>query len=144
MGKREIEQFLTHLAVERNVSRTTQHQAFNALLFLYEQVLGISMKDQNIQALRATQKKRIPTVLTKAETRSVISHLTGVYQLIVRLMYGCGLRMNGAFRLRIKDIDFDYDRVYLYDTKSQRDRVVPLPQRLKEQLKMQIAYVKEL
>jgi integron integrase len=102
------------------------------------------MKDQNIQALRATQKKRIPTVLTKEETQSVISHLSGVYQLIVSLMYGCGLRMNEALRLRVKDIDFGYDRVYLYDTKSQKDRVLPLPQRLKEQLKMQVAYVKEL
>jgi integron integrase len=144
MGKKEIEQFLTHLAVERNVSPTTQNQAFNALLFLYEHVLCISMKDQNIQALRATQKKRIPTVLTKEETQSVISHLSGVYQLIVSLMYGCGLRMNEALRLRVKDIDFGYDRVYLYDTKSQKDRVLPLPQRLKEQLKMQAAYVKEL
>lgn len=144
MGKREIEQFLTHLAVERHVSPTTQNQAFNALLFLYEHVLGISMKDQNIQALRAAQKKRVPTVLTKEETQSVISHLSGVYQLIVSLMYGCGLRMNEALRLRVKDIDFGYDRVYLYDTKSQKDRLLPLPQRLKEQLKMQIAYVKEL
>ncbi|MEJ2469432.1 MAG: integron integrase, partial [Campylobacterales bacterium] len=65
-------------------------------------------------------------------------------QLIVSLMYGCGLRMNEALRLRVKDIDFGYDRVYLYDTKSQKDRVLPLPQRLKEQLKMQVAYVKEL
>ncbi len=144
MGKKEIEQFLTHLAVERHVSPTTQNQAFNALLFLYEHVLGISMKDQNIQALRATQKKRVPTVLTRDETQSVITHLTGVYQLIVSLMYGCGLRMNEALRLRVKDIDFGYDRVYLYDTKSQKDRLLPLPQRLKEQLKMQIAYVKEL
>jgi integron integrase len=144
MGKREIEQFLTHLAVERNVSPTTQNQAFNALLFLYEHVLGISMKDQNIQALRAAQKKRVPTVLTKEETQSVISHLSGVYQLIVSLMYGCGLRMNEALRLRIKDIDFGFDRVYLYDTKSQKDRALPLPQRLKEQLKMQVAYVREL
>jgi integron integrase len=144
MGKREIEQFLTHLAVERNVSPTTQNQAFNALLFLYEHVLGISMKDQNIQALRAAQKKRVPTVLTKEETQSVISHLSGVYQMIVSLMYDCGLRMNEALRLRVKDIDFGYDRVYLYDTKSQKDRLLPLPQRLKEQLKMQVAYVKEL
>jgi len=144
MGKREIEQFLTHLAVERNVSPTTQNQAFNALLFLYEHVLGISMKGQNIQALRAAQKKRIPTVLTREETQSVISHLSGVYQLIVSLMYGCGLRMNEALRLRVKDIDFGYDRVYLYDTKSQKDRVLPLPQRLKEQLKTQVAFVKEL
>ena len=144
MGKKEIEEFLSHLAVERHVSPTTQNQAFCALLFLYEQVLGISLKDQNIQALRAAQKKRIPTVLTKEETQTIISHLSGVYQLVVSLMYGCGLRMNEALRLRIKDIDFGHDRVYLYDTKSRKDRLVPLPQRLKEQLKMQILHVKEL
>lgn len=91
MGKKEIEEFLSHLAVERHVSPTTQNQAFCALLFLYEQVLGISLKDQNIQALRAAQKKRIPTVLTKEETQTIISHLSGVYQLVVSLMHPKGI-----------------------------------------------------
>lgn len=93
MGKVEIEQFLTHLATEFNVSPTTQNQAFNALLFLYEQILNISLKDENIQALRAKERKHIPVVLTINEVKSIILNMSGIYQLIVKLMYGCGLRM---------------------------------------------------
>ena len=105
MGKLEIEQFLTHLAVNKQVSPTTQNQAFSALLFLYTQVLGIDLKDQNIQALRAQERKHIPVVLTKEEVDKVISNLSGTYQLIVYLMYGCGLRMNEALNIRVKDRD---------------------------------------
>ena len=93
MAKPEIEAFLTHLAVERKVSPTTQNQAFSALLFLYKEVLGIDMSEWNIQALRAQERKHIPQVLTKDEVKKVIDNLTGTYQLIVYLMYGCGLRM---------------------------------------------------
>jgi len=116
MGKVEIEQFLTDLAVNRNVSSSTQNQAFSALLFLYEQVLEISIKNENIQALRA--------------------------KLMLLLLYGCGLRMNELLRLRIKDIDFGYDKIYIFDSKSQRDRVVPLPLKIKEDLEIQIASIK--
>ena len=91
MGKIEIEQFLTHLAVECNVSPTTQNQAFNALLFLYEQVLLISLKDQNIQALRAQQKKHIPVVLTIDEVKQIILNMSGIYQLMTKLMYPKGI-----------------------------------------------------
>ena len=141
MGKEEIEQFLTHLAVERNVAPATQNQAFNAVLFLYEQVLEISLKGQNIQALRAKQKMRVPTVLTKDEVHEVIQNLPDIYQLMVSLMYGCGLRMNELLKLRVKDIDFGFDRVYIYDGKSQKDRVVPLPKSLKRLLKLQVEHV---
>lgn len=144
MRKREIEEFLTHLAVERGVSPTTQNQAFNAILFLYEQVLGISLKDQNIQALRAQQRKRVPTVLTREEVKSVIGHLDGTYRLVVSLMYGCGLRMSEGLRVRVKDIDFGHDKVYVFDSKSLKDRTVPLPQQLKEELKKQVAHVATL
>ena len=104
MAKPEIEAFLTHLAVERKVSPTTQNQAFSALLFLYKEVLGIDMSSWNIQALRAQERKHIPQVLTKEEVKKVIDNLTGTYQLIVYLMYGCGLRMSEALNIRIKDI----------------------------------------
>ena len=105
MAKPEIEQFLTHLAVERKVSPSTQNQAFSALLFLYKEVLGIDMSMWNIQALRAQERKHIPQVLTKEEVKKVIDNLTGTYQLIVYLMYGCGLRMSEVLNIRIKDID---------------------------------------
>jgi len=138
MAKPEIEQFLTHLAVEKKVSPTTQNQAFSALLFLYKEVLGIDMRDQNIQALRAKERKHIPVVLTKEEVKSVIENLDGIYHLIVSMMYGCGLRMNEALNLRIKDIDFGFDKVYIWDSKSLKDRTVPLPQILKRRLEEQI------
>ena len=83
MGKVEIEQFLTYLAVEKNVSPSTQNQAFNALLFLYEQVLGISIKNENIQALRAKTKIHMPVVLTKEEVKAIIFHMNGVYKIYV-------------------------------------------------------------
>jgi len=94
MGKREIEQFLTSLAVKNMVSPTTQNQAFSAILFLYKEVLGVDLRDENIQALRAQERKHIPVVLTKEEVLKVIENLNGIYNLVVSLMYGCGLRMN--------------------------------------------------
>ena len=131
MGKYEIESYLTYLAVTRNVAPTTQNQAFNAILFLYNEVLDISLKDANIQSLRAKNKKRVPVVLTIDEVKSILYNLNGIYKLSVSLMYGCGLRMSELLSLRIKDIDFGYDKVYIFDSKSQKDRVVPLPQKLK-------------
>ena len=118
MGKQEIEAFLTYLAVERKVSPTTQNQAFSALLFLYKQVLGVDLSGWNIQALRAQERKHIPVVLTKDEVRTVIGNLDGVYELMVSMMYGCGLRMQEVLNLRVKDIDFGFDKVYIYDSKS--------------------------
>jgi len=144
MGKVEIEQFLTHLAVNKKVSPTTQNQAFYALVFLYKEVLGIDMKEQNIQALRAKERKHIPVVLTKDEVKSVIVWLTGIYELIVSLMYGCGLRMQEALNLRIKDIDFGFDKVYVFDSKSMTDRTLPLPLSLKDRLILQVQKVKVL
>ncbi|MBU0631496.1 integron integrase [bacterium] len=144
MGKLEIEQFLTHLAVKLKVSPTTQNQAFNALLFLYEQVLDISLKDQNIQALRAQQRKHIPVVLTKDEVQNIILNMSGIYQLIVKLMYGCGLRMSEVQNIRIKDIDFGFDKIYIWDSKSLKDRTLPLPLKIKDELKVQVEKVKSL
>ncbi len=135
MGKAHIEQFLTYLAVKKRVSPTTQNQAFSAILFLYRDVLGIDMSSWNIQALRTQERRRIPTVLTKEEVFRIIDELNGIYKLIVQMMYGCGLRMQEALNLRIKYIDFDYNKVYIWDSKSLKDRTVPLPQALKRDLK---------
>jgi integron integrase len=144
MGKLEIEQFLTHLATKLKVSPTTQNQAFNALLFLYEQVLDISLKDQNIQALRAQQRKHIPVVLTKDEVHNIIINMNSIYQLMVKLMYGCGLRMSEVQNMRVKDIDFGFDKVYVWDSKSLKDRTVPLPLKIKDELKIQVEKIREL
>mgnify|MGYP005664122187 FL=1 len=144
MAKLEIEQFLTDLAVNQKVSPTTQNQAFSALLFLYREVLSIDMKEWNIQALRAQERKHIPVVLTKGEVQAVISNLNGIYGLIVTLMYGCGLRMSEVLNLRVKDIDFGFDKVYVFDSKSLKDRTVPLPLKLKQELMVQIEKVSQL
>jgi len=144
MGKREIEEFLTYLAVKKRVSPTTQNQAFSALLFLYTQVLGIDLTNENIQALRAKERKHIPVVLTKEEVHKILENLTSIYQLIVYLMYGCGLRMSEVLNIRVKDIDFGFDKVYIWDSKSLKDRTIPLPQSIKQRLLAQIDYVQGL
>jgi len=110
MGKAEIEEYLTSLAIENKVASSTQNQAFSALLFLYKEVLGVDMSEWNIQALRAQERKRIPVVLTKDEVKSAIENLKGIYNLITILMYGCGLRMNEVIKLRVKDIDLGFDK----------------------------------
>jgi integron integrase len=143
MGKKEIEQFLTHLA-KQNLSPTSQNQAFYGIIFLYEQVLNISLKNQNIQALRAKERKHIPVVLTIDEVKKIISNITGIYQLMVKIMYGCGLRMKEVQNIRIKDIDFGFDKIYIWDSKSLKDRTIPLPQSIKNELQIQTQKVKEL
>ena len=144
MAKEEIEEFLTWLAVEQKVSPTTQNQAFSALLFLYREIFKTDMKDWNVQALRAQERKHIPVVLTKDEVKQVIERMDGVYQLIVKLMYGCGLRMSEVLNIRVKDIDFGFDKVYIWDSKSLKDRTVPLPLSVKDELKIQVKKVKQL
>jgi len=144
MGKGEIEEYLTHLAVDNRVAPTTQNQAFSALLFLYKEVLGIDMSEWNIQALRAQERKHIPIVLTKDEVLKVLINLNGIYKLVVTLMYGCGLRMSEVLNVRVKDIDFGFDKVYILDSKSLKDRTIPLPLKLKDELKVQVKRVEEI
>ena len=103
-GKAKVEAFLTHLAVHGKVSPATQNQAFQALLFLYGRVLEQPL--EQVDALRAERKTRVPEVLTVEEARSVLAQLKGSPQLVVKLLYGSGLRLMEAVRLRIKDIDF--------------------------------------
>ncbi|MCX7555138.1 integron integrase, partial [Marinicella sp. S1101] len=136
MGKVEIEIFLSHLAKERNVSAATQNQAFNALLFLYNRVLGISLEGEKINALRTKQRVHIPIVLSPNEVKSIIdSFPINNYQLILKTIYGCGLRLSEALNLRIKDIDFSYNRLIIWDSKSLSDRTLPLPKELFKPLK---------
>lgn len=105
MGSQEIEAFLTHLAVEKQVAASTQNQAFNALLFLSREVLKKKL-DDSIDAVRAKTPKRLPTVLTREEVRRVLDAMSGTHQLMAKLLYGCGLRLMECVRLRVKDIDF--------------------------------------
>ncbi len=131
MGKFEIEQFLSYLATHRKVSASTQNQAFNALMFLYNQVLELPLIDQNINALRAKQRVHLPTVLSTKEVKHLIEQFpANNYKTIVQTIYGCGLRLSEVLRLRVKDIDFDYNRMIVWDSKSLNDRSLPLPQKL--------------
>ena len=144
MGKKEIEIFLTHLAVDKKVSPSTQNQAFSAILFLYKEVLNIDMSNQNIQALRAKERKHMPAVLTKDEVLEILGNIKGIYKLMGLVMYGCGLRMSEVLNLRIKDIDMGFDKIYIWDSKSLNDRIVPLPLKLKERISVQIENVTEM
>lgn len=144
LEKKEIEEFLTFLATTKKVSPTTQNQAFSALLFLYREVLGVDISTWNVQALRAQQRKHIPVVLTKDEVYNIIVNMNGIYQLMVKLMYGCGLRMSEVQNIRIKDIDFGFDKLYIWDSKSLKDRTIPLPLKIKDELKVQVEKVKAI
>jgi len=140
MGAQEIEAFLSHLAQEGNVSASTQNQAFNALLFLYRNVLNLELKAP-IHALRAKQSQHLPTVLSKNEVSQVLSGMQGLRQLMAQLLYGCGLRLMECLRLRVKDIDFEQSQIVLREDKGEKDRLTILPASLVEPLKAQITFV---
>jgi integron integrase len=143
MREKEITEFLTHLAIEKRVAASTQNQAFAALLFLYQQVLDRKL-DFIDKVERVARPAKLPVVFTPAEACSVLAHLKGDYRLMAELLYGSGLRLMECLRLRIKDIDFGYNRITVRDAKGLRDRVALLPQRLQHTLSGQIARVKEL
>jgi integron integrase len=137
MGEAEVAVFLTHLAVDRRVSASTQNQALNALLFLYKQVLNRDIG--LIQGVtRAKRPRHLPTVLTRDEVQSVLTRMSGREWLMAGLMYGAGLRVTECLRLRIKDIDFGFRQIVVRDGKGQKDRTVPLPQSMVAALRMQI------
>jgi len=123
-GKEKVEGFLTDLAVRGQVSASTQNQALQALLFLYERVL--EQRLEGVDALRADRKVRVPEVLTPEEARRVIALMNGVPQLVVKVLYGSGARLLESLRLRIKDLDFKMLSVTVRSGKGDKDRVAPL------------------
>ncbi len=123
---------------------TTWVEAFSAILFLYKEILGVDMSEWNIQALRTQERKHIPIVLTKEEVFKVLENLKGIYNLVTMLMYGCGLRMSEVLNLRIKDIDLGFNKIYIWDSKSLKDRAIPLPIKLKQRLEIHIEDVSAL
>ena len=123
LGEQEIAEFLSDLALKRNVSASTQNQAFCALLFLYQQFLERKLGRLD-GALRATKPARLPVVLSREEVRGMLGHVPPPYRLMVELIYGSGLRLLECLRLRIKDIDFDYGRIIMRDGKILSDELV--------------------
>ena len=114
MGAREVETFLTHLAVNRNVASSTQNQALNALLFLYKEVLEMELPLLR-HVKRAKRSEKLPVVFSKREIQSIMAHLDGVYWIMGQLLYGAGLRLMECVRLRIKDVDFGYRQIIVRD-----------------------------
>jgi integron integrase len=143
MNSAEIEAFLTYLAVDLQVAASTQNQAFNALLFLYREVLHQEL-DTPINALRAKPTRYLPTVLTQAEVQELLKHLSGVYLLIAKILYGSGLRLSEALRLRIKDLDLAQMQIVVRDSKGQKSHVTMLPTSVAEELKLHLQQVKYL
>jgi integron integrase len=142
MREAEIEQFLSHLALTGKVSAATQNQAFNAVLFLYRQVLVISL--ERIDALRATRPPRLPVVLNRDEVRAVLSHMDGIPRLVAVLLYGSGLRLLEALQLRVHCLEFERGEILIRDGKGQKDRVTMFPESIREPLQAHLRWVKKL
>ncbi|MCH8475190.1 MAG: integron integrase [Opitutales bacterium] len=139
----DAKNFLTDLAVKGEVVASTQNQAFNALLFLFRHILKreYDLKDR---VVRAKRTKYIPTVLTRAELEAVIEELKFPFDLIVSMLYGCGLRLSECLELRINSLDFSENLVIIHDDKGKKDRSVPLPKKLRPELKSQTKRVAKL
>jgi integron integrase len=143
MGAAEVEAFLTDLAVSRDVSASTQNQAKSAILFLYKEVLGVELPWlADIHSARTPQ--RLPVVLTVEEVDLILRELRGVHQLIGRLLYGTGMRIMEALRLRVKDIEFSRREILVRDGKGGKDRMTMLPCGLAEPLHRRLATVAQL
>ena len=144
MGMTEINQFITHLVVERKASSSTQNQAISAILFLYRNLLNISLDDTLLEFVRPKKGKRVPTVLSKEEAKAVINAIPYPYKLMAQIMYGGGLRLMECLRLRVKDIDFDNHRIIIYDGKGGDDRVTMLPDSIIKPLREHLQRVRQI
>ncbi len=143
LGETEIVAFLTHLAAEKRVSRSTQMQALSALVLLYREVLHMEIGDLR-RSLRSFAPTHLPAVLTRAEVRLVLEHLHGTTQLIALLLYGSGLRLLECLTLRVKDIDLDRNEIRVRRGKGGKDRVTMLPTAARALLMSQLQRVREL
>lgn len=141
MGPEEINDYLSYLATNRNVAASTQNQALCAILFLYRNVIGKEVGDFG-QVIRAKKPEKLPAVLTVSEVQLILSNLSGTCQLLAQLMYGTGMRIIEAVRLRIKDIDFERKLITVREGKGAKDRAALFPDELIPALKEQIAIVK--
>ena len=142
LSDREINAFLTHLAVDRKVAASTQNQALAALLFLYKKFLGTELK---LDAVRAKPSHKLPVVLSPFEVATVLRLIpAGPQHTIASLLYGAGLRLMEACRLRIKDLDFPRKQIVVREGKGSKDRYVPLPQSLVPALQTQVEFARQL
>ncbi|MDX9992859.1 MAG: integron integrase [Anaerolineales bacterium] len=142
MNAPEIQAFIIHLAVERNVAASTQNQALSAILFLYREV--IHKEIDPILLSSAKRPERLPTVLTREEALRIINLLAGSHKLMAQILYGSGLRLMECARLRLKDLDFDYKTITVRDGKGEKDRITPLPDSIIPSLRLQVERVRLL
>ena len=143
LGAEAVAGFLTHLATDRQVSPSTQNQALAAILFLYSQVLAQPL-GRLPEVTRAKRRKRLPTVLSKGEVGRLFQHLDGVPRLVALLLYGSGLRLLEALRLRVKDVDFDRHEIAVQSGKGDKARRTMLPRRCAARLKTHLERVELL
>jgi len=139
----DVKDFLGYLALTKKVSSSTQNQAFNALLFLFRDVLKKELGDMS-KTVRAKRGQKLPVVLSPEEVHSLFKHIKGLNLLILQLLYGAGLRLLELARLRVKDIDFDQNLVFVRGSKGDKDRTTILPQTVKDMLKKHLDEVKKL
>ncbi|MFH1079275.1 MAG: integron integrase [Pseudomonadota bacterium] len=143
LGAKNIEAFLSHLATEGQVTASTQRQALNAIVFLYKNVLDIRLKDE-ITPARSKRAASPPTVMTQAEIQSLLTAMEGKTALMAKLLYGSGLRLMECIRLRVQDIDFGQNLIFVRGGKGGKDRTTLLPQNLHTEMRKQIEAVKSL
>jgi integron integrase len=142
LGNEDVSEYLTYLAVERQVAASTQNQAFSAILFLYREVLQLEIR---LDAVRAKRPERLPVVLSVAEVRRVLNKVPeGPFQLMAGLMYGAGMRLMEVCRLRVKDLDFGRYQITVRDGKGEKDRSVPFPHKIVAGLRQQLNEVRRL
>ena len=141
LSEGDIESFLTHLALQLEVSPSTQNQALAALKFLYLEVLHLSL-DEDILPAPAKRSKHLPVVLSRQEVRALLSMLSGVHLPICQLLYGAGLRVSEALRLRIEDLDFDRAEITFRSGKGDKDRRTLLPLTVLPALKRHLEFVR--
>jgi integron integrase len=143
VDENDLRDFMSYLAIEKGVSASTQNQAFNAILFLFRNVLK-KEPDTIRDSIRAKRSRRLPVVLTSEETMDILSNMIGVYRLMAALAYGCGLRLFECLSLRIKDIDLEQDIITVRQGKGDKDRRTMLPSKIKADLLKHIGNVKML
>ena len=141
LGEKEISDFLTYLAVKRNVAASTQNQELNALVFLYKHIMEKELGDFG-KFQRAKTPQRLPVVLSRKEVELLFSFISPKYRLIALLLYGCGLRLIQCLRLRVKDIDFEIGEVIVRNGKGGKDRGTMLPEKARESIKEHLKRVK--
>jgi integron integrase len=139
----DVRAFLDHLATERGVAASTQNQALNALVFLYHQVLHLDLDDIGTIE-RAQRPRRLPTVLSRGDVRRLLRAMSGTNRWVACLLYGSGLRLSEALRLRVKDVRFHRDELMVRDGKGRKDRRTMLPPRLQDPLRRHLRQVKVL